>query len=87
MFGRNKRQVRQVASYLGAPEILVNKAPTADLECLVPGKTDESALGLSYDEIDDFLEGKAVSDEATEKLIAIYIRTDHKRQLIPTIYD
>ena len=38
LFGLNKRQVRQVASYLGAPEKLLIKAPTADLECLTPQK-------------------------------------------------
>lgn len=84
LFGLNKRQVRQLADTLGAPHALVHKTPTADLECLEPGKTDEQALGLSYDEIDDFLEGKAVSDTVTARLIAIYQKTQHKRQPIPT---
>ncbi|MGO2371535.1 MAG: ammonia-dependent NAD(+) synthetase [Pseudoalteromonas prydzensis] len=87
LFGLSKRQVRALAKQLGAPNLLVNKAPTADLECDRPGLTDEEALGLSYEQIDDFLEGKDVSDEVTEKLIAIYHRTQHKRQAIPTIYD
>ncbi|HEA17469.1 MAG TPA: ammonia-dependent NAD(+) synthetase [Pseudoalteromonas prydzensis] len=87
LFGLSKRQVRALAKQLGAPELLVNKTPTADLECDRPGLTDEEALGLSYEQIDDFLEGKTVSDEVTEKLIAIYQRTQHKRQAIPTIYD
>ncbi len=87
LFGLNKRQVRQVADYLGAPKQLVNKTPTADLECLAPGKTDESALGVSYNQIDDFLEGKSIEPEIGEKLIRIYQKTEHKRQAIPTIYD
>ncbi len=87
LFGLNKRQVRLLAKTLGAPDKLVVKAPTADLECLEPGKEDEAALGLTYDEIDDFLEGKAVSDTVSERLIGIYNRTQHKRQPIPTIYD
>lgn len=87
LFGLSKRQVRQLAKHMGAPEILVTKAPTADLEDLNPGKTDESALGLSYDQIDDFLEGKDVGDEAAQKLISIYVKTEHKRQPIPTVYD
>ncbi|BDF96154.1 MULTISPECIES: ammonia-dependent NAD(+) synthetase [Pseudoalteromonas] len=87
LFGLSKRQVRALAKQLGAPDLLVNKAPTADLECDRPGLTDEEALGLSYEQIDDFLEGKSVSDEVSEKLIAIYLRTQHKRQAIPTIYD
>lgn len=87
LFGLSKRQVRQLAKQMGAPELLVTKAPTADLECLNPGKTDESALGLSYNQIDDFLEGKTVSEEAAQKLIDIYVKTEHKRQPIPTVYD
>lgn len=54
LFGLNKRQVRQLASFLGAPEILVKKAPTADLEDDKPQLEDEVALGLTYDQIDDF---------------------------------
>lgn len=87
LFGLNKRQVRSLASHLGAPDVLVYKAPTADLEELEPGKEDESALGLSYDQIDDFLEGKNVDIEVTKKLVSIYNRTQHKRDAIPTIYD
>ncbi|NMH58949.1 ammonia-dependent NAD(+) synthetase [Alteromonas ponticola] len=87
LFGLNKRQVRAIATYLGAPEKVVYKAPTADLETLAPQKTDEDALGLSYDQIDDFLEGKEVSQEVVEKLLYLYQRTQHKRIPIPTIYD
>ena len=87
LFGLNKRQVRQLASYLGAPEKVINKAPTADLESLTPQLADEQALGLSYDEIDDFLEGRDVSPAVSDKLVAIYQKTQHKRIPIPTIYD
>jgi NAD+ synthase len=87
LFGLNKRQVRQIAGHLGAPEHLITKAPTADLEELDPGKEDEKALGLSYEQIDDFLEGKAVPDYVTERLVGIYNRTQHKRAAIPTVYD
>jgi NAD+ synthase len=87
LFGLSKRQVRQIASELGAPDLLVKKAPTADLEDLNPGKTDEDSLGISYDELDDFLEGKVVSKQVSEHIINIYTKTQHKRQAIPTIYD
>ncbi len=56
LFGLSKRQVREVAATLGAPELLVKKVPTADLEELAPQKADEDALNLTYDQIDDFLE-------------------------------
>lgn len=87
LFGLSKRQVRQIAAHLDAPEHLIVKAPTADLESLDPGKEDEQALGLSYDQIDDFLEGKNVSQTVSDKLVAIFVKTQHKRVPIPTIYD
>ncbi|MFT6952297.1 MAG: NAD+ synthase, partial [Paraglaciecola sp.] len=87
LFGLNKRQVRQLALYLGAPNHLVHKAPTADLENLEPQKSDESALGMSYDDIDDFLEGKPVAAKISQRLLDIYSKTQHKRVPIPTIYD
>lgn len=87
LFGLSKRQVRQLGAALGAPDVLVGKVPTADLECLAPQKADEAALGLTYEQIDDFLEGKLVDVAVSEKLIGIYMRTQHKRQPIPTVYD
>ena len=87
LFGLSKRQVRQIAAHLGAPKELIEKTPTADLECTTPQKADEHALGLTYDEIDDFLEGRAVTDEVKKRLVEIYQKTQHKRQPIPTIYD
>jgi NAD+ synthase len=77
----NKRQVRAMAVELGAPAALINKTPTADLEDLAPQKPDEVAFGVSYDEIDDFLEGKPVGDEAFEKIASAYSKTRHKRML------
>ncbi|EJG0324871.1 ammonia-dependent NAD(+) synthetase [Vibrio parahaemolyticus] len=87
LFGLNKRQVREVAATLGAPEMLVKKVPTADLEELAPQKADEDALNLTYEQIDDFLEGKPVSQQVVDRLVSIYKATQHKRQPIPTIYD
>ncbi|WP_261818082.1 ammonia-dependent NAD(+) synthetase [Vibrio gallicus] len=87
LFGLSKRQVRQVAAKLGAPQLLVHKVPTADLEELDPQKADENALGVTYDDIDNFLEGKPLPESAKQKIIAIYKRTQHKREPIPTIYD
>ena len=87
LFGLNKRQVRALAGHLGAPEQLINKAPTADLESLDPGKTDEDALGLTYDQIDDFLEGRKIEPAAEQRIIDIFESTQHKRQPITTIYD
>ncbi|MDQ0993809.1 ammonia-dependent NAD(+) synthetase [Streptomyces sp. V3I7] len=79
--GLTKRRVRAVADALGAPAELVWKTPTADLETLAPGKADEDALGVTYDDIDDFLEGKPVDERAFETIVRRYRLTEHKRQL------
>jgi len=87
LFGLSKRQVRQLASTMGAPDSLVFKTPTADLECLSPQKEDEQVLGVSYENIDNFLEGRDVAADIAERLISIYTKTQHKRLPIATIYD
>ncbi|NXY98617.1 ammonia-dependent NAD(+) synthetase [Streptomyces sp. BR123] len=79
--GLTKRRVRAVADALGAPAALVWKTPTADLETLDPGKADEDALGVTYDQIDDFLEGKPVDERAFGTIVRRYRLTGHKRSL------
>jgi NAD+ synthase len=79
--GLTKRRVRAVASFLGAEDRITGKVPTADLEDERPGLPDELALGLTYDEIDDFLEGKPVSEQAHDAIVARFDATAHKRAL------
>lgn len=79
--GLTKRRVRALAARLGAPDELVHKIPTADLETLTPGKADEDALGVTYEQIDDFLEGREVSEAAYASIVRRYRLTEHKRQL------
>jgi NAD+ synthase len=79
--GLNKRRVRALAKEFDAPEDLVHKIPTADLENLAPLKPDEAAFGISYEEIDDFLEGKVVSERAYDIIFKQYALTAHKRAL------
>ncbi|OEY67667.1 ammonia-dependent NAD(+) synthetase [Marinobacter sp. X15-166B] len=77
--GLNKRQVRRLASALGANDELAHKQATADLEDLRPLHADEAALGMSYDVIDDFLEFKGGTEEQVRQLVAQYQKTQHKR--------
>lgn len=79
--GLNKRRVRALAARLGAPERLVYKVPTADLEALKPLRPDEDAFGVTYEEIDDFLECKPVSERACDIILRTYRATAHKRAL------
>ena len=87
IFRLNKRQGKQILKELGCPEHLYTKVPTADLEENRPALPDEVALGVTYDEIDDYLEGKTVSKEAQEKIEGFYDRSMHKRHLPITIFD
>lgn len=60
-----KMQVYQLANYLGVPEVIVKKAPTADL---VSGQTDEGDIGISYAKADEIL-ARLVAGYRTEKLV------------------
>lgn len=79
--GLVKNQIRAMASLLGAPDRLVHKTPTADLEELHPGKPDELAYGVSYAEIDAFLHGQPVSEAASERILHAFDASAHKRNL------
>lgn len=79
--GLVKNQVRAIARHLGAPESLVEKVPTADLEDLEPGKPDEASHGVTYAEIDAFLHGEPVSEEAFSIIRNTYEKTHHKREM------
>lgn len=85
--GLNKRQNQLLLRVLGASERLWAKPPTADLLDGVPGRTDEDELGLTYPQIDDYLEGKEIDEAAAAKLEQIYLRSRHKRTTPVTIFD
>lgn len=85
--GLDKRQGKTLLQFLGAPAKLYDKTPTADLEEDKPMRPDEEALGVRYDEIDDYLEGRKVSPAAAEKIEGWYRRTQHKRHLPIAPYD
>lgn len=85
--GLTKRQGKELLRELGAPERLWRKPPTADLLDGKPGQTDESELGLAYDDIDDYLEGRDVAPEVAEAIEGRYRATEHKRRLPVTPFD
>ena len=87
IFRLNKRQGKQLLAELRCPEHLYLKVPTADLEENRPSLPDETALGVTYDQIDDYLEGREISQGAREVLEGHYLRSQHKRHLPITIFD
>ena len=87
IFRLNKRQGKQILTYLGSPAHLYLKTPTADLEEDRPALPDETALGVTYDVLDDYLEGKEVPDNVKSIIEGHYLRTQHKRHMPITIFD
>lgn len=87
IFRLNKRQGKQLLKELNCPPHLYLKVPTADLEEDRPAIPDEVALGVTYDDIDDYLEGKEISEAAKNALEGYYVRSQHKRHMPITIFD
>lgn len=85
--GLTKRQGAALLAELGAPEALWRKVPTADLEDDRPALPDEVALGVTYQDIDDYLEGHVVPDAAAERIEQLYRGSRHKRRLPVTPAD
>ncbi|AMY56089.1 ammonia-dependent NAD(+) synthetase [Rhodococcoides fascians] len=85
--GLTKRQGAALLRELGAPESTWRKVPTADLEDDRPALPDEEALGVTYEQIDDYLEGKDVTEEVADKLEKMFAATRHKRTVPVTPFD
>ncbi|MDN6597490.1 MAG: NAD(+) synthase, partial [Lentilactobacillus parabuchneri] len=83
----DKEQGKQFLKLLGAPEHLYQKTPTADLEDNRPALPDEVALGLTYQDIDAYLEGREISEKAAETIESWYDKTQHKRHTPINVYD
>lgn len=85
--GLTKRQGAALLRELGAPGSTWKKVPTADLEDGRPALPDEEALGVTYAQIDDYLEGKDVTEEVAEKLESMFLNSRHKRAVPVTPFD
>ncbi|WP_078553085.1 ammonia-dependent NAD(+) synthetase [Bacillus alkalicellulosilyticus] len=87
LFGLNKRQGKELLQVLGCPKSLYLKTPTADLEDDKPQLPDEEALGVTYQDIDDYLEGKPLAETSKNQIEALYVKTRHKRYQPISMYD
>ncbi|HHT11861.1 MAG TPA: ammonia-dependent NAD(+) synthetase [Propionibacterium sp.] len=85
--GLNKRQNRQLLQHLGAPEQLWAKVPTADLLDDKVGQPDEVEMGVAYEHIDDYLEGRDVPEAAAEHIERTWLRSRHKRTVPVAVAD
>lgn len=75
-----KREVFDWAKYLGVPQSIIDRKPSAGLW---EGQTDEDEMGVTYDAIDDYIEGKSVSDEDKVIIERMNRVTEHKRVMPP----
>lgn len=75
-----KSETRQLAHYLGVPEEIINKQPSADLW---EGQTDEIEMGTTYDFIDAYIDGKDVPETDRIVIEKMHIKSEHKRHLPP----
>jgi len=71
-----KRQVRELANFLGIPQPIIDKPPSAGLW---PGQTDEGELGLSYDELDRYLVAGEAPSGLRQKIESMIAASAHKR--------
>lgn len=86
--GLTKRQGASLLEYLDAPKSTWTKVPTADLEDDRPALSDEEALGVTYQEIDTYLENNGeVSAEAAARIAHLWKVGQHKRHLPATPQD
>ena len=63
-----KSQVRQVAAAIGVPEVIIRKAPSADLW---PGQTDEAEAGFTYPELDRLLFWRIDKRRSVEEVVGL----------------
>ena len=75
-------EVYEFLRYLGAPESIITKAPSAGL---FEGQTDEAEMGVSYKAIDNYLLGGEV-DERSREIIERYHRSSAHKRRMPAKY-
>lgn len=73
-----KSEVQQAAQLLGVPTEIITRAPTAGLWAT---QTDEQEMGVSYQQLDDYLQGKTVPVVVAKRIQALHQGSEHKRQL------
>lgn len=73
-----KSQVWELSKYLGVPDEIINKKPSADLWL---GQTDEEELGITYVDADKILYRMLDEDMTKEELVA----NDFKEEIIDKV--
>ena len=75
-----KGQVRELASYLGIPEEIIEKPPSGGLWA---GQTDEEEIGITYEELDHYLTTRRASGRVLKRVRDLARASAHKKRLPP----
>lgn len=75
-----KKEVRELAKHLGIPEEIITKPPTAGLW---ENQTDETEMGMTYEQLDNYILTGEAEDLVKNKVDTMYARSEHKRVPIP----
>jgi NAD+ synthase len=84
-----KREVREMSRFMGVPEEVITKAPSAGLW---DGQTDEGEMGFTYDMLDLYLEDpnpftaieRGVPAKVVDKIERMHACSEHKRHTPPS---
>ena len=75
-----KREVLELAKYLRIPSVIINKTPSGGLWA---GQTDEEEMGISYEQLDDYIEYNRGEPGVIERIANLNRISEHKRQIPP----
>lgn len=75
-----KKEVYELAKYLDIPDTIIKKPPSAGLW---RGQTDESEMGITYAQLDRYLETGEGEPEVIKRIQKMKQASEHKRQLPP----
>ncbi|MCX5775235.1 MAG: NAD(+) synthase, partial [Firmicutes bacterium] len=73
-------EVRLAAKHYGVPSGIIDRAPSAGL---FPGQTDEGEMGVTYEELDQYLLGKKIDAKKSERIEYLHKISAHKRDPLP----
>ena len=76
-----KAEVVEAAKMYGVRQHLAERVPSAGL---FEGQTDEKEMGVSYKDLDAYVLGKEVPEEAKKRIQYLERISEHKRNPIPT---
>ena len=76
-----KREVVEACKIYGISDRLAERTPSAGL---FDGQTDETEMGVKYEDLDNYLLGKEIDSKSKERIEHLHRISEHKRVPIPT---